>query len=153
MDQLTRPVYGYRSDNPDASFECRLDSGPFEFCGPATYEVLEGHPGETLSEGTHTIEVPGTQYALGVPGDGGPRESAALRLKRCGDGRELGERGGEVINDLAGDDVGRWQTVDIFEGVVGKPCEVEVDLVASDELVVGERLPVLGLRSLVGGPT
>lgn len=54
---LTRPVYGYRSDNPDASFECRLDAGPFEFCGPATYEVLEGHPGAELSEGTHTIEV------------------------------------------------------------------------------------------------
>jgi hypothetical protein len=54
---LTRPVFGYRSDNPDAAFECRLDNGPFEFCGPATYEVLEGHPGAELSEGTHTIEV------------------------------------------------------------------------------------------------
>src|SRR4051812_37304706 len=48
---LTRPVYGYASDNPDAWFECRLDFGPFEPCGPATYEVLEGHPGEKLSEG------------------------------------------------------------------------------------------------------
>jgi len=54
---LTRPVYGYRSDNPDASFECRLDAGPFEFCGPANYEVLEGQPGAELSEGAHTIEV------------------------------------------------------------------------------------------------
>jgi hypothetical protein len=54
---LTRPVYGYESDNPEAYFECRLDSGPFEPCGPATYEVLEGHPGAELSEGTHTIEV------------------------------------------------------------------------------------------------
>jgi hypothetical protein len=54
---LTRPVYGYESNNPDASFECRLDSEPFEPCGPATYEVLEGQPGKKLSESTHTIEV------------------------------------------------------------------------------------------------
>lgn len=71
---LTRPVYGYQSDNPDASFECRLDSGPFEFCGPATYEVLEGHPGETLSEGTHTIEV----RAVGPDGEVDPTPAQAV---------------------------------------------------------------------------
>jgi hypothetical protein len=54
---LTRPLYGYESDNPLAQFECRLDSGPFVACGPATYEVLEGHRGATLSDGEHTIEV------------------------------------------------------------------------------------------------
>lgn len=71
---LTRPVYGYRSDDPDASFECRLDSGPFEFCGPATYEVLEGHPGETLSQGTHTIEV----RAVGPNGEADPTPAQAV---------------------------------------------------------------------------
>jgi hypothetical protein len=71
---LTRPVYGYRSDNPDAYFECRLDSGPFEFCGPATYEVLEGHPGAELSEGTHTIEV----RAVGPDGEADPTPAQAV---------------------------------------------------------------------------
>jgi hypothetical protein len=70
---LRRPVYGYRSDDPDASFECRLDLGPFEFCGPATYEVLEGHPGMTLSEGAHTIEV----RAVGPSGEADPTPAQA----------------------------------------------------------------------------
>jgi hypothetical protein len=71
---LTRPVYGYRSDNPEAWFECRLDSGPFFPCGPATYEVLEGHPGATLSEGTHTIEV----RAVGPNGEVDPTPAQAV---------------------------------------------------------------------------
>lgn len=71
---LTRPVYGYRSDNPEAYFECRLDSGPFEFCGPATYAVLEGHPGAELSEGTHTIEV----RAVGPGGETDPTPAQAV---------------------------------------------------------------------------
>lgn len=52
----TRPVFGYASDDPDAYFECSLDSGPFEFCGPATYESLEGKKGR-LSDGPHTFSV------------------------------------------------------------------------------------------------
>ena len=52
----TRPVFGYASDDPDAYFECSLDSGPFEFCGPATYESLEGKKGR-LSDGPHTFAV------------------------------------------------------------------------------------------------
>jgi Bacterial Ig-like domain len=71
---LTRPVYGYRSDNPDAWFECRLDAGPFFPCGPATYEVLEGHPGATLSEGSHTIEV----RAVGPGGEVDPTPAQAV---------------------------------------------------------------------------
>jgi hypothetical protein len=71
---LTRPVYGYRSDNPEAWFECRLDSGPFVPCGPATYEVLEGHPGAELSEGAHTIEV----RAVGPDEEADPTPARAL---------------------------------------------------------------------------
>ncbi len=71
---LTRPVYGYQSDNPDAWFECRLDSEPFEPCGPATYEVLEGHRGAKLSEGTHTIEV----RAVGPDGEVDPTPARAV---------------------------------------------------------------------------
>ena len=71
---LTRPVFGYESDNPDAWFECRLDSRPFEPCGPATYEVFEGHRGATLSEGTHTIEV----RAVGPDGEVDPTPAQAV---------------------------------------------------------------------------
>jgi hypothetical protein len=52
----TRPVFGYESDDPYAYFECSLDSGPFEFCGPATYESLEGKKGK-LADGPHTFSV------------------------------------------------------------------------------------------------
>src|SRR5436305_2205811 len=54
---VTRPVFGYASNNSEAWFECRLDAEPFEPCGPSTYEVLEGHRGAKLSQGPHTIEV------------------------------------------------------------------------------------------------
>jgi hypothetical protein len=52
----TRPVFGYQSDDPDAYFECSLDSGAFEFCGPATYESLEGRKGR-LADGPHSFSV------------------------------------------------------------------------------------------------
>lgn len=52
-----RPTFGYQSNNPAAWFECKLDSGSYEPCGPATYESLEGHPGEVLAEGAHTVSV------------------------------------------------------------------------------------------------
>ncbi|HET7416282.1 MAG TPA: Ig-like domain-containing protein [Solirubrobacterales bacterium] len=71
---VTRPVFGYTSNDPDAYFECRLDSEPFFFCGPATYEVLEGHPGAELSEGTHTIEV----RAVGPSGEADPTPAQAV---------------------------------------------------------------------------
>lgn len=52
----TRPVFGYESDDPGAQFECSLDTGPFEPCGPATYESLEGKKGQ-LADGPHTFSV------------------------------------------------------------------------------------------------
>ncbi|MBK5218688.1 MAG: thrombospondin type 3 repeat-containing protein [Thermoleophilia bacterium] len=52
-----RPTFGYQSNNTQAWFECKLDSGSYEPCGPATYESLEGHPGEVLSAGAHTVSV------------------------------------------------------------------------------------------------
>jgi hypothetical protein len=52
----TRPVFGYGSDVPGAYFECNLDSGPFEPCGPATYESLEGKRGR-LADGPHSFSV------------------------------------------------------------------------------------------------
>jgi Ca2+-binding RTX toxin-like protein len=52
-----RPTFGYESNNSAAWFECKLDSGSYEPCGPATYETLEGHPGEVLTEGAHSVSV------------------------------------------------------------------------------------------------
>ena len=71
---VTRPVFGYASNNPEAWFECRLDAGPFEPCGPATYEVLEGHRGAKLSDGTHAIEV----RAVGPDGEVDPTPAQAI---------------------------------------------------------------------------
>jgi Ca2+-binding RTX toxin-like protein len=53
----TRPTFGYKSNNSQAWFECKLDSLPYVPCGPATYESLEGHPGETLTAGAHSVSV------------------------------------------------------------------------------------------------
>ena len=36
-------------------------------------------------------------------------------LKRCRDRLELGQRGGEVLDDLAGDDLGCGQVVEILK--------------------------------------
>lgn len=49
---------------------------------------------------------------------------------------ELGESSSEVLDDLAGDDVGGRQVVEVFERVVLQPGDVEVGLVARDDLVV-----------------
>jgi len=52
-----RPTFGYRSNNTQAWFECKLDSSAYVPCGPATYETLEGHSGQVLAEGAHTVSV------------------------------------------------------------------------------------------------
>jgi Ca2+-binding RTX toxin-like protein len=52
-----RPTFGYQSNNPQAWFECKLDAGSYVPCGPATYETLEGHPGQVLAEGAHSVSV------------------------------------------------------------------------------------------------
>ena len=57
LTSATRPTFGYRSNNSQAWFECKLDASSYVPCGPATYESLEGHPGETLASGAHTVSV------------------------------------------------------------------------------------------------
>jgi hypothetical protein len=44
------PVFGFRSDDPTATFECRVDSAAFATC-------TSPHTTGTLSNGTHTFEV------------------------------------------------------------------------------------------------
>ncbi len=47
------PTYGFSSNEPGSSFECRFDAAPFAACsGPATHT-----PASTLGDGDHTFEV------------------------------------------------------------------------------------------------
>ena len=55
----------------------------------------------------------------------------------------------EVFGDLGGEDGGGGEVVDVFEAFVAEPEEVEADLVAGDELVVGVPLEAVGLLALV----
>ncbi len=54
---LTQPVFAYESDDPDARFECRMDSEPFAPCGIVEYEAYEEQPGRKLTDGHHRFEV------------------------------------------------------------------------------------------------
>ena len=55
----------------------------------------------------------------------------------------------QILHDLGGDDVGRGKIGGVFEGFVFEPEDVEVDLVAFDEVVVGEALEAFALCALV----
>ncbi len=69
-----------------------------------------------------------------------------------GHGLELGQCRGEVLDDLAGDDLGGGQVVEVLQRLVAQPGDVEVDLVPSDQLVVGERLRTARTRPARRGP-
>jgi hypothetical protein len=53
---LREPTFAWESNDPEARFECRLDSAPFEPCNLVEEEALEPG-GKPLSEGPHTFEV------------------------------------------------------------------------------------------------
>jgi hypothetical protein len=61
---------------------------------------------------------------------------------------KLGQGRGQVLNDLAGDDLGRRQVVGVLQRLVTEPGDVEVGLVSRHQLVVGEVLDSLGLDAL-----
>jgi hypothetical protein len=63
---LTNPVFAYESSDPNARFECRLDSAPFEPCGPAEEEARGDGPQHKLTQGRHTFEVRAVN-AEGIP--------------------------------------------------------------------------------------
>jgi hypothetical protein len=56
--------------------------------------------------------------------------------------------GFEVFGDFAGEDVGIGEIGAVFEGLVFEPEEVEVYLVALEQLFVGEAFPTLALLAL-----
>ena len=45
-----RPAFDFTSDDPDATFECQIDDGPFEAC-------VSGQPAGPLAPGPHTFSV------------------------------------------------------------------------------------------------
>src|SRR5262249_6160918 len=63
-----RPSFGYSSEDPSARFECRVDSGPFEFCGYETDRIETALP-----DGSHTFSVRANDAA------GNPDPSPATR--------------------------------------------------------------------------
>ncbi len=62
------PAFGYSSDDPDARFECKLDSAAFAPCGNGAFEAENA-----LSEGAHTFTVRAVDRA------GNPDPSPASR--------------------------------------------------------------------------
>jgi hypothetical protein len=61
---------------------------------------------------------------------------ASLQCQR--DCLELGQRRRQVLDDLASDDLGSGEVVEILERLVAQPGDVEVDLVPGEQLVVVE---------------
>ncbi len=60
----------------------------------------------------------------------------------------------QILDDLAGDYVGRQQAVGVFKAGVTDESDVEVDLVPGDQLVVAERPePFSGLAFLPWTPS
>src|SRR5665647_3402088 len=59
-------------------------------------------------------------------------------LKGSRDGLELGQGSGQILNDFAGDDLRGRQVVEVLQGLVPQPGDVEVGLVPCHQLVVSE---------------
>jgi hypothetical protein len=57
----------------------------------------------------------------------------------------------EVFHDVEGDHAGGGEVGRFFEGAVFEPEDVEVDLVALDQVLVVEGFEALGLLALVAG--
>jgi len=56
----------------------------------------------------------------------------------------------EVFGDFGGEDGGGWEVVGVGEVVVAEPEDVEADLVAGQQFVVGEALEAFGGLAAAG---
>ena len=83
---------------------------------------------------------------------GGGKSSARLFAKRGGDVAEAVERRLQVFDDLGRDFIGRRQQIGIVERVILEPEDVEIDLVARQQLGSGKRLNARSPRARAGGP-
>ena len=59
------------------------------------------------------------------------------------------ERRLEVFHDFGSDDVWRWKIGGVFQRIVSEPEDVEVDLVAFDEVVVGKTFEAFAFAAFV----
>ena len=64
-----------------------------------------------------------------------------------GDGAEVVEGGGEVVDDFGGDEVGAGEVVEVLEAVVFEPEDVEVEFVARAEIFVAEAAEAFGFSA------
>ena len=65
------------------------------------------------------------------------------------DGGELLQRRFKVLDDLSRDDVGVWQVCGLLKRLILEPEDVEIRLVALDQLVMPEGVKALGLLALM----
>src|ERR1017187_503111 len=66
-----------------------------------------------------------------------------------GDQCELVERGLQVFDDLGSDDIGGRQIGGVFQAFVLEPKDVQAGLVTFDQVVIAERVELLGFLPLV----
>ena len=76
---------------------------------------------------------------------------AGSRFKSRRHRLELRQCRGQIFDDFPGDHLGRRQVVRIFQRLIAQPGDIEVDLVAGENVVIGVCLPPLGFNPLVAG--
>jgi hypothetical protein len=76
--------------------------------------------------------------------------STGLQAQR--DFAEAIERGFQIFDDFGGDLVGGRQQVGVVERVVLEPEDIEIELVAGDELGMGKATEAFGPGALVAPP-
>jgi hypothetical protein len=74
--------------------------------------------------------------------------SGSRGLQRSRHGLELRQGSGEVVDDLAGNDLRCREVIEVLERGVLQPGDVEVDLVPRNELVIAEGAESLALDPL-----
>ena len=74
---------------------------------------------------------------------------AVVRSEIGGDLGELVEGGLQILDDFGGQNGGVWQIGRIAQTVIAEPEDIEVGLVALDQVLVGEAAEALGLAALV----
>lgn len=73
-------------------------------------------------------------------------------VKRFVNAAELLQCGLQVLRDFLGDDLWRGKVCGVFQALVFEPEDVEADLIALHQLVVGEDLEAFRLLTLVAVP-
>jgi hypothetical protein len=141
LTNQTNPVFTFHADEP-ATFECKIDAGPFAPCS-------SGDAFGPLSEGGHTFSVRAIDLALNVDPTPAMRTFevractiAGTSAKDTLNGTDAGDvlcgfGGDDTINSFAGDDI-----------VFGGEGDDRLNPSAGDDRLLGER----GNDAIDGGP-